>query len=73
MALGSTQRVTEMSTRILPWEGGGKGLPSCKAGNLAAISESIVRKMLEPRRLTSPRPVTGIDYLLPYSYRRPHV
>jgi hypothetical protein len=39
MALGSTQRLTEMSTRNLP---GGKGLPVRKADNLNAICESIV-------------------------------
>jgi hypothetical protein len=39
MALGSTQPLTEMSTRNLP---GGKGRPALKANNLTAISESIV-------------------------------
>jgi hypothetical protein len=39
MALGSTQPVTEMSTRNLP---GGKGRPARKADNLIAISEPIV-------------------------------
>jgi hypothetical protein len=34
MALGSTQPVTEMSTRNLP---GGKGRPARKADNLTAI------------------------------------
>jgi hypothetical protein len=39
MALGSTQRLTEMSTRNLP---GGKGQPALEADNLPAICEPIV-------------------------------
>jgi hypothetical protein len=39
MALGSTQPLTEMSTRNLP---GGKGLPAREADNLTAICEPIV-------------------------------
>jgi hypothetical protein len=39
MALGSTQRLIEMSTRSLP---GGKGRPGRKADNLTAICEQIV-------------------------------
>jgi hypothetical protein len=39
MALGSTQPLTEMSTRNLP---GGKGRPARKDGNLNAIYEPIV-------------------------------
>jgi hypothetical protein len=39
MALGSTQPLTEMSTRNLP---GGKGRPARKADNLTAICEAIV-------------------------------
>jgi hypothetical protein len=39
MALGSTQPLTEMSTRNLP---GGKGGPALKADNLTAIYEPIV-------------------------------
>jgi hypothetical protein len=39
MDLGSTQPLTEMSTRNLP---GGKGLPVRKADNLTSISEPIV-------------------------------
>jgi hypothetical protein len=50
MALGSTQPLTEMSTRNLP---GGKGRPARKADNLTAIFEPIVYKMWEPRRLTA--------------------
>jgi hypothetical protein len=39
MALGSTQLLTEMSTRNIL---GGKGRPARKADNLAAIHEPIV-------------------------------
>jgi hypothetical protein len=39
MALGSTQPLTEMSTRNLP---GGKGLPARNADILTAICEPIV-------------------------------
>jgi hypothetical protein len=39
MALGSTQPLTEMGTRILP---GGKGRPARKSDNLTAICEPIV-------------------------------
>jgi hypothetical protein len=39
MALGSTQLLTEMSTRNLP---GDKGRPARKADNLTAICEPIV-------------------------------
>jgi hypothetical protein len=39
MALGSTQRLTEMSTRNLP---GGKERPMREADNLTAICELIV-------------------------------
>jgi hypothetical protein len=37
-ALGSTQPLTEMSTRYLP---GGKGLPAREADNLTAVCEPI--------------------------------
>jgi hypothetical protein len=40
MALGSTQPLTEMSTRNLPGVKG--GLPACKADNLTAICVPIV-------------------------------
>jgi hypothetical protein len=51
MTLGSTQPLTEMSTRRnLP---GGKGRPVRKADNLIAIYEPVVKKMWEPRRLTT--------------------
>jgi hypothetical protein len=39
MALGSTQSLTEMSTRNLP---GGKGRPALEADNLTAMYEPIV-------------------------------
>jgi hypothetical protein len=39
MALGSTQLLTEMSTRNIP---GSKGRPAGKADNLTAICEPIV-------------------------------
>jgi hypothetical protein len=49
MALGSTQPLTEMSTRNIP---GCKGRVARKADNLTAVSEPIVQKMWELRRLT---------------------
>jgi hypothetical protein len=49
MALGSTQTLTEMSTRNLPGEGG-KAQPARKA-DLTAIFEPTVQKMWESRRL----------------------
>jgi hypothetical protein len=49
MALGSSQPLTEMSTRNLP---GGERRPERKADNLTAICEPIVQKMWVPRRLT---------------------
>jgi hypothetical protein len=55
MALGSTQSLTEMSTRNLPGGGGGGGLgrPVRKGNNLITFSEPIVWKMWEARRLTT--------------------
>jgi hypothetical protein len=50
MALGSTQPLTEMSTRNLPEV---KRRPAHKADSLTAICEPIVWKMWEPRRLTT--------------------
>jgi hypothetical protein len=50
MALGSTQSLTEMSTKNLP---GGKAEPAGGADNLTAICEPTVYKMWEPRRLTT--------------------
>jgi hypothetical protein len=51
MAPGSTWNLTKMSIRNLPT---GKGRPERKANNLTDIREPIVKKMLEPRRLTTP-------------------
>jgi hypothetical protein len=42
VALGSTQPLTEMSTRNIPGGGGGKGRSVRKADNLTAICEPIV-------------------------------
>jgi hypothetical protein len=50
MTVGSTQPLTEMSTRNLP---GGKGRSASKADNLTTICEPTVYKMWEPRRLTT--------------------
>jgi hypothetical protein len=50
MALGSTQLLTEMSTRNLPV---GKGRPARKADNLTAICEPIAWKIREPQCLTT--------------------
>jgi hypothetical protein len=50
MALGSTQLLTEVSTRNLP---GSKGRPARYADNLTVVCESTVYKMWEPRRLTN--------------------
>jgi hypothetical protein len=50
MALGSTQPLTEISTRNIP---GSKRQPARKADNLASICEGIFQKMEEPRRLTT--------------------
>jgi hypothetical protein len=47
MALGSTQRVTEMSTVNFSE---GKRCPARKADDLTAIYELILKKMWEPRR-----------------------
>jgi hypothetical protein len=49
-ALGSTQPLTEMSTRNLPR---GKGRPARWADNLTAVCEPNVYKMWDPRRLTT--------------------
>jgi hypothetical protein len=59
MALGSTQPLTEMSTRNLPE---GEGGPTRKADNLTAICEPIVKKCRSldvSQPYGPPRPVTG--------------
>jgi hypothetical protein len=66
MVLGSTQPLTEMSTRIIP---GGKGSPARKADNLTSICEPTVKKMWEPRRLTTLR--TSIASYRDSFYHRP--
>jgi hypothetical protein len=50
MALGSTQPLTETSTRIIP---GGEGRSAREADNLTAICEPIVYNMWEPQHLTA--------------------
>jgi hypothetical protein len=50
MALGSTQPLTEMSTRNVPY---GNKRPEGKAGNLTTICEPIVQKMWEPQALST--------------------
>jgi hypothetical protein len=50
MGSGSTQPLTEMSTRNLL---GDKGRPARKADHLTAICEPIIWKMWEPRPLTT--------------------
>jgi hypothetical protein len=50
MVLGSTQPLTEMSTRNLP---AANGRSAHKADNLTAICVRIIYKMWELRRLTT--------------------
>jgi hypothetical protein len=66
MALGSTQPLTEMSTRNLS---GGKGGAARKADILTAICEPMSRKCgsLDVSQPPGPsRPVTGISLPLPF-------
>jgi hypothetical protein len=56
MSLGSTQCLTEMSTRNFP---GGKKRPARRADNLAAICEPSVCKLWEPQPLTNLRSSTA--------------
>jgi hypothetical protein len=55
MALGSTQPLTEMSTRKLPEGKGGEA----RNADLIAICEPTVKKLWEPRRLTTLCPSTA--------------
>jgi hypothetical protein len=50
MTMGSTQPLTEMSTRNLL---GGKGRPALEADNLTETREPTVYKIWEPRLLTA--------------------
>jgi hypothetical protein len=50
MALGSTQLLTEMSTRYLPED---KEWSARDADDLSTICEPLVQKMWEPHRLTT--------------------
>jgi hypothetical protein len=64
--LGSTQPVTEMSTRNIPWGGG----PPRRDDNLTAISEPIAYTKCGSFNVLEPygpsRPVTEIALHLPY-------
>jgi hypothetical protein len=69
MALGSTQPLTEMSTKNLIR---GKERPARKADNLTAICEPIVQKMWKPRRLITLWASTACyrdSFTLPYLFR----
>jgi hypothetical protein len=57
MALGSTQPLTEVSTRNLP---GGTGRPVCKADNLTAICEPIVVENVGDSTVRNPLGLHGL-------------
>jgi hypothetical protein len=73
MALGSTQPLTEMSTRNIP---GGEGRSARKADNLTAICEPIVYKYVGASTSHSPMglhgPLQGYLYLYLY-YESIHI
>jgi hypothetical protein len=56
MVLGSTQPLTEMSTRNIP---GGEGRPARKADNVTAICEPIVYKTVGASTSHSPMGLHG--------------
>jgi hypothetical protein len=67
--MGSTQPLTEMSTRNLS---GCKGRPVRKADNLTAICEPTVKEIWKPLLITTygpPRPVIGLALLFYVRYR----
>jgi hypothetical protein len=65
MILGSTQPLTEISTRNIP---GGKKRPAHRADNLSAICELNICKLWEPEPLTTLRATTACTGIaLPFS------
>jgi hypothetical protein len=57
MTLGSTQHLTEMSTRNLP---GGKERPARKAGNVTAIVSRLSRENVEASTSHNPMGLHGV-------------
>jgi hypothetical protein len=64
MTVGSTQPLTEMSTKIVPV---GKARPERKAGDLTVICEPTVYKIWKPRRLTIPWAYTA-SYRITFTF-----
>jgi hypothetical protein len=60
MALGSTQPLTEMSSRNLH-EGEGEGRPALKTDNLTSTCQQMCRKYGEPRLFTTLWPIFLIE------------